>query len=203
VRVKKLGTVAGPKVEPDISSNYENQSTEYQEKYDKASRDLDELEALETRLRRQLALDPNSDAVMARAIDIEVADLQARIARIKRDCGFVGIPAELASTAHPTLAPPNWCLAPVVKLPGYREALHQYVKVAHAAGEPLPRASDVVDEWRRNPIWPVCNVDDDGLVVFENAKGRRDTIGDTREKTLDNIRAAIARMTVRNHPNRR
>ena len=100
-----------------------------------------------------------------------------------------------------TVAPPMelvWGLRDKpAKLPGYSEALWAYLVSAHSTGKPRrPRASDIVDMWKREPIFPVTSVDD-GIVSYDNANGVVVTISKTRKGNLDAIRKAIGRMTTK------
>jgi hypothetical protein len=93
-----------------------------------------------------------------------------------------------APAAGPAIAVPSW--SPITSLQrasGYRWPLYQFLKAAHAAGKPIPKARDVLDKWRENPPPDVATVTDNGLKYY-------DAKGNTKPADLEAIRKAIDRM---------
>ncbi len=120
-----------------------------------------------------------------------------------------GIPPELLAMAEtkaaPTLTPepqaapvvavgvsggverdagPGWSLkTSIERAPGYRWPLYQALKTAYIAGQPCPKARDVLDTWKLNPP-PDVQVMPDG-VKYD------DGLGNQKEANLKAIQQAI------------
>ena len=90
-------------------------------------------------------------------------------------------------------AVPDWCLITLPnRLPGYRWPLYDFLKKAHVAGKPCPKAKHVLDAWKLDPP--------QGMKVSQ--KGRRDLLeyeletGDKKTADLKAIQAAIDALIV-------
>lgn len=104
-------------------------------------------------------------------------------------------PAPVATTEPP--APPvaavgasgsmNWTLNKPQRFQGYSKPLYDLLKAAHIAGQPCPKARDVLDKWKENPPLDVATVTDNGLKYY-------DAQGNTKPADLEAIRKAIDRM---------
>ena len=81
----------------------------------------------------------------------------------------------------------NWTLNKPQRFPGYRKPLYDLLKAAHIAGQPSPKARDVLDKWKENPPPDVATVTDNGLKYY-------DANGNTKPADLEAIRKAIDRM---------
>lgn len=89
---------------------------------------------------------------------------------------------------------PAWALiTSLERTPGYRWPLYQFLREAHVAGKPCPKAQEVLDAWKLNPP--------SGLAVIK--KGRIDLLEYERfeggKKTADSraIQASIKGLTVK------
>lgn len=82
---------------------------------------------------------------------------------------------------------PGWKLKPSARFPGYRRSLYNALKAAHAAGEPCPKARDVLDWLTEHPS-PDVQVMPDGL-KYNDAKGN------SKEANLKAIQQAIKGLT--------
>ena len=96
-------------------------------------------------------------------------------------------PAPVGMTASDGTAKPAWSLKRPERFPGYRKPLYDFLKAAHAAGQPKPGARDVLDKWKENPPPDVATVTDNGLKYY-------DAKGNTKPADLDAIRKAIDRI---------
>ena len=88
-----------------------------------------------------------------------------------------------------TTAAPAWNLInPPNRTPGYRWPLYHFLKAAHVAGKPCPKAQDVLNDWKLNPPHG-------GLHVIPS--GRRDALeykldhGGVKNADLKAIQASI------------
>ena len=81
----------------------------------------------------------------------------------------------------------NWTLNRPQRFPGYSKPLYDLLKAAHMAGQPSPKARDVLDKWKENPPPDVATVTDNGLKYY-------DANGNTKPADLEAIRKAIDRM---------
>lgn len=88
----------------------------------------------------------------------------------------------------PLTTAPSWSLiTPPERTPGYRWPLYQFLREAHVAGKPRPKAQEVLDAWKMNPP--------SGLKVIESC--RRDALeyelnnGQKKTADLKAIQAAI------------
>ena len=81
----------------------------------------------------------------------------------------------------------NWTLIKPQRFQGYGKPLYDLLKAAHIAGQPSPKARDVVDKWKENPPPDVATVTDNGLKYY-------DAKGNTKPADLEAIRKAIDRM---------
>ncbi len=85
---------------------------------------------------------------------------------------------------EPAKAVPNWSLKTSIKrAPGYRWPLYQVLKAAHTAGQPCPKARDVLDAWKQSPP-------SDVLVMTDGVK-YNDGLGNPKEANLKAIQQAI------------
>lgn len=82
----------------------------------------------------------------------------------------------------------SWAVVKPQRLQGYGRPLYDFLKAAHAAGRPIPKARDVLEAWREKAPPEVAKVLADSLDHY-NAKG------DTKAADLEAIRKAIGRMT--------
>ena len=81
----------------------------------------------------------------------------------------------------------NWTLKKPQRFQGYSKPLYDLLKAAHIAGQPSPKAREVLDKWKGNPPPDVATVTDNGLKYY-------DAKGNTKPADLDAIRKAIDRM---------
>lgn len=81
----------------------------------------------------------------------------------------------------------NWTLIKPQRFPGYSKPLYDLLKAAHTAGQPCPKARDVLDKWKENPPPDVATVTDNGLKYYG-------ANGNTKPADLEAIRKAIDRM---------
>ena len=96
-------------------------------------------------------------------------------------------PAAIDGTAIQTTMQ-EWSLKKPERFPGYRKPLYDFLKVAHSAGQPRPKARDVLDSWKSNLPHDVAEVTEKGLKYY-------DARGGTKSADLDSIRKTIDRMT--------
>lgn len=89
---------------------------------------------------------------------------------------------------------PTWALiAPPDRMPGYRWQLYQFLKAAHDAKEPYPKAEQVIEAWKSKPP--------PGLQVIQ--KGRNESLqyelahGGKKEAHKKAIQSAIKDLVVR------
>lgn len=83
-----------------------------------------------------------------------------------------------------TPATPAWSLiTSLARSPGYRWPLYQFLKAAHAAGKPCPKAREVLEGWKSNTP-PELEVMTDG-VKYSDAQGS------TKEADLKAIQQSI------------
>ncbi len=79
---------------------------------------------------------------------------------------------------------PAWSLInTLVRAPGYRWPLYRFLKDAHAAGKPCPKAREVLEGWKSNTP-PELEVMTDGVKYS-------DAVGNTKEADLKAIQQAI------------
>lgn len=106
--------------------------------------------------------------------------------------GFPVVPTQAAPVVTagapggvvPAKAGPGWSLkASIVRAPGYRWPLYQTLKAAHVAGQPCPKARDVLDAWAKKPPLDV-QVMSDGVKY-------NDGLGNPKEANLKAIQQAI------------
>lgn len=84
----------------------------------------------------------------------------------------------------PLATAPAWSLiSSLSRAPGYRWPLYQFLKAAHAAGEPCPKARDVLEGWKLNTP-PELEVMTDGVKF-------NDGLGNPKEADLKAIQQAI------------
>jgi hypothetical protein len=93
-----------------------------------------------------------------------------------------------AVPAQNTATPVPWPLAEPKRFPGIRWPIFLFLQRAHAAGQPLPKARDVLDAWQLKKPFEIADVMQDG-VKFEDNKGVM------REASLRAIQKAIDRLT--------
>lgn len=85
---------------------------------------------------------------------------------------------------EPAKARPGWSLKTSLKrAPGYRWPLYQILKAAHTAGQPCPKARDVLDAWAKARQFDV-QVMSDGVKY-------NDSLGNPKEANLKAIQQAI------------
>ena len=94
-------------------------------------------------------------------------------------------PAPVA--AQSALGGVSWTLKKPQRFQGYSKPLYDLLKAAHIAGQPCPKARDVLDKWKENPPPDVATVTDNGLKYY-------DAKGNTKPADLEAIRKAIDRM---------
>ena len=94
----------------------------------------------------------------------------------------------------PLTTAPSWSLiTPPERTPGYRWPLYQFLREAHVAGKPCPKAQEVLDAWKLNPP--------SGLKVIQS--GRCDALeyelvhGGKKIADLRAIQAAINDLVIR------
>lgn len=81
-------------------------------------------------------------------------------------------------------AKPNWRLkTSILRYPGYRLDLFHFIKAAYQAGQPLPKARDVLEAWKQNPP-PDVQVMPDGLKYDDKS-------GNPKEANIRAIQQAI------------
>lgn len=99
-------------------------------------------------------------------------------------------PEPIQSTEAPVRAgsPQGWTLTKPKRPQGYGAPLYSLLRAAHTAGEPCPKARDVLEAWKRGLPSEVYEVMKDGLKYF-------DANGDLKTADRDAIRKAIDRMT--------
>lgn len=133
--------------------------------------------------------------------DIETARLAARAAEEER----MKVQAEqtTAATEPAPAAPPEAVLRPSPAVPavaeswhikeperahGYTLELYRVLKAAHDAGQPRPKARDVLDSWAASKPHNILEVMADGFKYM-------DSNGDPKLVDLNGLRTAINRMT--------
>ena len=85
---------------------------------------------------------------------------------------------------QPDKAGPGWNLKTSIdRAPGYRWPLYQFLKAAHIAGQPIPKAREVLDAWALKPP-PNVQVMSDGI-KYDNGLGK------TKEANLRAMQQAI------------
>jgi hypothetical protein len=87
----------------------------------------------------------------------------------------------------PLTTAPAWSLKKPKRFQGYGKPLFDFVKVARIAGQPIPKARDLLDAWKTNRPPDVFEVTDNGLKYY-------DAKGNTKPADLEAIRKAIGRM---------
>ena len=86
-------------------------------------------------------------------------------------------------------AAPGWSLkTSLERAPGYRWPLYQVLKAAHVAGQPCPKARDVLEIWKQKPP-PDVEVMTDGVKY-------NDGLGKPKEANLKAIQQAIKNLTI-------
>ncbi|MGU3628718.1 hypothetical protein [Comamonas sp. C24C] len=93
----------------------------------------------------------------------------------------------VASPSKEAVQGPGWMLKSPVRFPGYRKPLYDLLKAAYAAGEPCPKARDVLDKWKINPPLDL-EIMSDGL-KYDDAQGKH------KEADLKAIQQAIKGLT--------
>lgn len=106
------------------------------------------------------------------------------------------VPAQTAATPAPVVAVsvsddvepdkagPMWSpKASIQRAPGYRWPLYQFLKAAHIAGQPCPKAREVLDAWALKPPPNVQVMSDD--IKYDNGLGK------TKEANLRAMQQAI------------
>lgn len=83
---------------------------------------------------------------------------------------------------------PGWRLKTTLKVyPGYRLPLYQFLKNAHSAKQPYPKAQNVMDAWAKNPVDGVKVIKDE--IEFELETGQK------KKADVKSLQAAIKNMT--------
>lgn len=106
--------------------------------------------------------------------------------RVQAPAQSPAMPAPVAMVAlvEPAKAGPGWNLKTSIKrAPGYRWPLYQFLKAAYIAGQPCPKARDVLDAWTLKPP-PDVQAMPDG-VKYNNG------LGNSKEADLKAIQQAI------------
>lgn len=80
-----------------------------------------------------------------------------------------------------------WNLSRPTRFQGYGKPLYDFLKAAHVARKPIPKARDLLDAWKISPPLDVMEVTDNGLKYY-------DAQGNTKPADLEAIRKAIGRM---------
>ena len=129
---------------------------------------------------------------------VTIADLQAYLAERGITLAVADAPApqDETNSAAPVVAAgasgdvgadkagPGWSLKTAIqRYPSYRWPLCQFLKAAHMAGQPCPKARDVVDAWASKPP-PNVQVMSDGI-KYDSGSGKK------KEADLKAIQQAI------------
>jgi hypothetical protein len=83
---------------------------------------------------------------------------------------------------------PNWMLQEPQRHQGYSWPLYQVLKEAHAAGQPRPKARDVLEAFKERKPPEIVQVNHDGISYY-------DSKGNAKAADLAAISEAIRRMT--------
>ena len=137
---------------------------------------------------------------------VELKDIRFKKEALERVAEIINNTAPAQNTTPPApvvavgdgLAPlttaPSWSLiTPPERTPGYRWPLYQFLREAHVAGKPCPKAQEVLDAWKLNPP--------SGLKVIQS--GRCDALeyelvhGGKKIADLRAIQAAINDLVIR------
>ena len=122
-------------------------------------------------------------------------ELQRWIEEVKiySEYRFSGQTEKVPPSHLPLVLPPppevEWNLVRPKRYPGYRKPLYDFLKAAHAAGEPCPKAREVIDAWKLKPPREVPEVMADELKYY-------DVNGDTKTADLKAIQQAIKGLLV-------
>lgn len=92
----------------------------------------------------------------------------------------------IAAKTAATIAVDDWQLIKPKRFPGYRKPLFDYLKAEKEAGHSLPKARDVLDEWKKRKPVEVFEVTNEGLKYYDGNGG-------VKAADLDAIRKAIDR----------
>lgn len=124
---------------------------------------------------------------------VELLHARASVAGLKSDEGLPAPAFEVAESAsrgaepEPTKDRAQWSLKPIERAPGYRWPLYQVLKAAHIAGQPRPKARDVLETWKLKPP-PDVQVMPDGVKY-------NDGLGNPKEADLKAIGQSIKGLT--------
>ena len=87
-------------------------------------------------------------------------------------------------------AKPGWRIKEPERLPGYRDPLYAFLKKRNSEDQPVPRARDVLDEWRRDlPEGYIVEVLSDSIKYY-------DAEGKVKTATLKAIKQAITGLVI-------
>ena len=141
-----------------------------------------------------VAVDDLREFVATRGLTVETAQPQATTSSPAHVVTDQTKSLEPASDGPAKPAAPAWGLiTSPERTPGYRWPLYQFLRKAHVAGEPCPKAQAVLDAWKLNPP--------SGLKVIRS--GRCDALeyelahGGKKTADLKAIQAAIKDLVIR------
>ncbi len=133
----------------------------------------------------RLREDDDRDYMITHAQFVKLADKYSLSVEIG-DAPEQADPKPQAGTveAAPMKAGQGWSLkTSIARAPGYRWPLYQTLKAAHIAGQPCPKARDVLEIWKKNPPLEV-------QVMPEGVK-YNDGLGNAKEANLRAMGQAI------------